>query len=168
MDTKQKVGPQDEGINIGMPKKDRDSVAEILSTLLADQHTMYIKLRNYHWNVEGMHFQALHDMFQEQYEQLEKFIDDTAERIRALGHYSPGSMEEFRKMARLQETSNLGGDAKKMLENLLADHEMIIQTLRVDVDETADKFHDMGNSDFLTALMEEHEKMAWMLRSHLR
>ena len=54
-----------------------------------------------------------------------------------------------------------------MLENLLADHEAIIRQLRADADAAANKFHDVGTNDFLTGLMESHEKMAWMLRAFL-
>ncbi len=47
-----------------------------------------------------------------------------------------------------------------MVKNLLMSHEAIIQSLRVDLESCADKCHDMGTSDFLTGLMEQHEKMA--------
>ena len=114
-----------------------------------------------------MFFVPLHDLFSEQYEKLEEYIDDIAERIRSLGYYSIGSMEEFKSMARLGESDHLNGDAKKMLQNLLVDHEMIIQVLRQDIDEVQDQYKDAGTADFLTGLMQTHEKMAWKLRSHL-
>lgn len=153
-------------VEIGLSEDVRHQVGQILSQLLADQHVLYTKLRNYHWNVTGMAFKPLHDLFQEQYEQLETFIDDTAERIRSLGFFTTGSMEAFKEQSRLVETNHLNGDAAKMLENLLNDNEAVIQLLRHGVDET-EKLGDMGNTDFLTALMEAHEKMAWMLRAHL-
>ena len=168
MDTKKQAKASPSTINIGLENDNREKVIEILNQTLADQHVLYIKLRNYHWNVEGIHFGQLHAFFEEQYTALEARIDDTAERIRALGGYAPGSMAAFRELARLRESDNLDGNATKMLENILADHEMIIQVLRHDVDDTAEKYHDTGTSDFLTALMEEHEKMAWMTRAHLR
>jgi len=49
----------------------------------------------------------------------------------------------------------------------VSDHEQIIRNLRDHVDQSADKFHDQGTSDFLTGLMEQHEEMAWMLRSFI-
>ncbi|MEM6697233.1 MAG: DNA starvation/stationary phase protection protein [Bacteroidota bacterium] len=155
-------------VNIGLSDVKRAAVVEILAHLLADEHVLYIKLRNYHWNVEGMNFQPLHALFEEQYNSLAEVIDDVAERIRSLGAYSPGSMSQFSQLARLQETDHLGGNAKKMLENVLADHEMLIQVLRHNVEETMDEHRDAGTSDFLTGLMEMHEKMAWMVRSHLK
>lgn len=154
-------------INIGISQDNRSKVVEILTLLLADEHVLYLKLRNYHWNVEGMFFAPLHVLFEEQYDKLADSIDDIAERIRSLGYYAKGSMEEFKAMARLAESDHLSGDAKKMLQNLLLDHEMIIKVLRNDVDATMDTYKDAGTADFLTALMEMHEKMAWMIRSHL-
>ena len=154
-------------VNIGIEQADRNSVVNMLGLLLADEHVLYIKLRNYHWNVTGIHFQPLHEFFEEQYTELAEHIDDIAERIRSLGFLTPGSMDEFKRMSRLEETSHLNGDAQKMLENLLLDHEAIIQILRHAL-EVCDKEHnDTGTSDFLTALMEAHEKMAWMVRAHL-
>ena len=154
-------------VNIGIGAENRARVVEILTQVLADEHVLYIKLRNYHWNIEGMFFQALHEVFEEQYKEIEVSIDDVAERIRSLGYYAPGSMEEFKKLARLSETNHLNGKDQQMLENILADHEMIIQVLRHNIEETMDKYKDAGTSDFLTALMEAHEKQAWKVRSHL-
>lgn len=54
-----------------------------------------------------------------------------------------------------------------MLSNLLADHETIIRNTRIDADACDEKYHDMGTNDFLIGLVEEHEKMAWMIRVHL-
>ncbi len=153
-------------IEIGIPQKARKAVAEALGQLLADQHVLYIKTRNYHWNVTGMFFHPLHEMFQEQYTAMEVNIDDIAERIRSLGFFSPGSMKEFGKSARLVETDHLDGDAETMLRNLIRDHETMIQILRHDQEEAVNHGDD-GTNDFLIGLMEAHEKMAWMLRAHL-
>ena len=76
-------------------------------------------------------------------------------------------MQDFLKNSRLTESDHVNGDAQKMVSNLLRDHEAIIQILRHDLDEAMEVYKDAGTSDYLTALMEEHEKMAWMLRAHL-
>jgi starvation-inducible DNA-binding protein len=54
-----------------------------------------------------------------------------------------------------------------MLQSLLDDHETIIRELRNDIDQVNDKYHDVGTGDFLTGVMEEQEKMCWMLRAYL-
>ena len=92
-------------------------------------------------------------------------MDEVAERIRQLGGTSPGTLAEFTKATRLKEHPGQHPDAKGMLSALLADHEAVIQTLRGDLATAMDKLSDAGTSDFLTGLMEKHEKMAWMLRA---
>jgi starvation-inducible DNA-binding protein len=167
MNTNDLLTREKQSANIGISPANRESVSQMLYHLLADEHVLYLKTRNYHWNVTGMFFQPLHAFFQEQYTLLEARIDEVAERIRSLGFFAPGSMEEMKTFTRLEETSHLNGNAEQMLQNLLKDHEMIIQFLRRDLDLAVDTYNDAGTSDFLTALMEDHEKMAWMIRSHL-
>ncbi len=165
MDVQQKSSTKNQ-INIGIEATNRDKICQMLQQLMADEHILYIKTRNYHWNVQGIHFNTLHGFFEEQYTDLAEQIDEIAERTRSLGFFAKGSMDDFIELARLEETDHLNGDATQMLKNLLLDHETIIQILRHDLEE-CENLGDMGTSDFLTGLMEAHEKMAWMLRSHL-
>jgi starvation-inducible DNA-binding protein len=153
--------------NIGLTNQQRDGVIEILNARLADTVTLYVKTRKYHWNVRGIHFAELHEFFEEQYDQLEEAMDEIAERVRQVGGISIGTLDEFKSLTSLQEQPGVNPDAHGMIRDLLNDHEAVIQQLRKDVDTTADECHDLGTSDFLTGLMEDHEKMAWMLRSHL-
>ena len=151
--------------NLGISESNREQTVKILNALLADEYVLYTKTRNYHWNVVGPQFNDLHKFFEAQYEALDGFVDEIAERIRQLGAKSPGTLAEFTKAARLKEHPGKHPDAKGMLSALLADHEAVIQTLRGDLATAMDKLSDAGTSDFLTGLMEKHEKMAWMLRA---
>jgi len=151
--------------NIGIGDDHRHSVIEILNTLLADEYLLYTKTRNYHWNVVGPQFNDLHKFFEAQYEALDDVVDDVAERARSLDGHALGTLSEFGKRARLKERPGESPDAKGMLADLLGDHEALIRQLRADLATTMDKDSDAGTSDFLTGLMEKHEKMAWMLRA---
>src|SRR5262249_42614000 len=153
--------------NLGIDDKDRAGVVKILNALLADEYLLYTKTRNYHWNVVGSQFNDLHKFFAEQYEAIDDFVDDVAERARTLGGHAVATLGELAEAARLKEPPGQCPSAEDMLENLLADHEAIIRQLRADADAAAITFHDMGTNDFLIGLMEKHEKMAWMLRSFL-
>jgi len=152
--------------NIGIPDKARKEVATILARLLADGYVLYTKTRNAHWNVTGPDFHAMHKFFEEQYDQIDESLDEIAERIRALGHAAPGSLAEMMKLARLQEMPGASHGSGKFIAALLADHEQIIRQLRDEAPKCA-KLGDDGTNDFLVGLMEEHEKMAWMLRASL-
>lgn len=153
--------------NIGLDSKKLEGVVGILNTLLSDEYVLYTKTRNYHWNVIGMQFNDLHKFFEAQYEALNEVVDQVAERARSLGGKSLGSLKEFLANARIKESVGQHLDAETMLSNLLADHESVIRSLRKDLETCANKYQDQGTTDFLTGLMEEHEKMAWMIRSFL-
>ena len=155
-------------LNLGISESNREQTVKILNTLLADEYVLYTKTRNYHWNVVGPQFNDLHKFFEAQYEALNEVVDDVAERARTLGGVAAGSLAEFIQLARLKEhPGQCPPDATAMLSNLLADHEAVIRTLRADLATVMDKHGDAGTSDFLTGLMEKHEKMAWMLRAFL-
>jgi len=151
---------------IGLPDKARAEIAAILNTLLADEFVLYTKTRNFHWNVVGPNFHSLHKFFEAQYDEIAVYIDDTAERVRTLGATPLGTMADFLKNTRLKEATGNMKTAEGMLTALLADHEQIIQSLREAV-ETVDDLDDEGTTDFLTGLMKDHEKAAWMIRSHI-
>ncbi|MBX3394149.1 MAG: DNA starvation/stationary phase protection protein [Phycisphaerae bacterium] len=153
--------------NIGINDSNRQAVSQILAAVLADEHVLYVKTRNYHWNVVGPQFNDLHKFLEQQYNLLEESIDAVAERIRTLGSKSPGTMTEFVKLARLKEEPGKFPNARSMVGNLLADHETLIRQLRTDLEACGSRFGDAGTNDFLTGLMEQHEKMAWMLRAFL-
>lgn len=152
--------------NIGLKESSRGKLLALLDALLADEYLLYTKTRNFHWNVTGPQFNDLHKFFEAQYGTLDGFVDAVAERSRALGGRSLGSMKEFLDKARLDESVGRAPRAEAMLAELLRDHEKLVRWLRADVDE-AGKLGDLGTADFLTGIMEEHEKMAWMLRAFL-
>ena len=153
--------------NIGLSESNRDSVVRILNNLLADEYVLYTKTRNYHWNVVGPQFNDLHKFFQEQYEALDEMVDEVAERARSVGGKAYGTLAEFSQHSRLKEQPGKQPAAATMVANLQADHEAMVRTLRADLETVMEKHNDAGTNDFLTGLMEKHEKMAWMLRSFL-
>jgi starvation-inducible DNA-binding protein len=152
---------------IGIKEDKLTEIGYILSKLLADEFVLYTKTRNAHWNVEGIDFLAKHKFFEEQYEQLDEIMDNVAERIRTIGEYAPGTLHQFLELTHLTEQTRIKNDSAGFIRELLADHENVIIYLRENVSKLADEFKDYGSSDFITQLMETHEKMAWFLRAHL-
>ena len=154
-------------VNIGIPEKNRQAVAASLNQLLADEHVLYNKTRNYHWSIEGPSFMEFHKLYESQYTLLAETIDQIAERIRTIGHFAEGRLKELLKLATLDEPE-APTDQTQQIEILDADHETIIVKLRKLIKEFDEKHNDIGSSDFVTGLLKQHEKMAWMLRSYLR
>lgn len=154
-------------LNIGLSEEQRQGVNELLNRDLADSYLLLIKTKKYHWDVVGPQFRSLHELWEEQYEILTQNIDSLAERIRALGGFPVGTASGFIELASIKEDAGNVPLATEMVANLVVDHEQIIRNLREHIDQCSEEFHDEGTADFLTGLMEQHEEMAWMLRSFI-
>ena len=152
---------------IGIRQEDLAQVAHSLGKILADEYVLYTKTRKAHWCVTGPDFHSKHLFFEAQYVQLEEVIDEMAERIRSLGHFPPASLKEFLALTHLTEQSRQKNDSTGYITDLLGDHESILMHLRGNINGYANALHDAGTSDYITGLLETHEKMAWMLRAHL-
>lgn len=152
-------------INIGLADAERAQIAEGLSRLLADTYTLYLKTQNFHWNVTGPNFKSLHVMFDEQYQELAAAVDILAERIRALGVFTPASFTQFAKLTKVQESNDVPS-WDKMLAQLVEGHETVIHTAR-DLVALVQKVGDEVTLNLLAERMDAHEKAAWMLRSSL-
>ncbi len=163
MARKQSVGPT---IDIGIDDKQRKHIAEGLSHLLADSYTLYLKTHNYHWNVTGPMFNTLHLMFETQYTELALAVDLIAERIRALGHFAPGSYAQFAKLSSVEESTSVP-TATDMIADLVKGQEAVVRTARK-VFPLVEKAGDEASADLLTQRIQLHEKTAWMLRSMLQ
>ena len=151
---------------IGIADEHLQSVAIELNKLLADEVVLYFKTRNYHWNVEGANFSQLHLFYENQYEQLDVIMDEVAERIRMLGHYTEARLVDYLKITNLLEQFYTNKQGEQM-SDLLSSHETVIRNLRRLISLFSDIHKDIGSSDFATQLLGRHEKMAWMIRSNL-
>lgn len=141
-------------------------VADELAHYLADTYAVYLKTQNFHWNVKGPLFFALHKMFEEQYEELADAVDLIAERIRALGCHTPASFAQFSKLTSIKdETLEVAAD--DMVKKLLKDHETLAEHATIILIK-AQKAQDEATMDLLIERLRAHEKTAWMLKSSLK
>jgi starvation-inducible DNA-binding protein len=154
-------------INIGLNDREREGSIGILNAALSNVYLLLIKTKKYHWDVVGPQFMTLHKLWEDHYQTLSLSVDEHAERIRMLGGYPVGTAAGFLQYATLNEDPGDILNATEMVTRLVNDHEEIIRGLRAAVDLCTDDFHDAGNADFLTAQMEQHESMAWMLRAFI-
>jgi len=164
-ENEQKENENADNLNTGISASNSAGVAEALNQVLADEFVLYTKTLNFHWNIEGRDFHALHLFLDDQYHQLQIIIDSVAERIRKVGHFATGSMQEFLDAASLKEHAGNASVSEQMIAELASDHDAIIRSTRKLIDEFDEKYDDAGSSDFITGIMKEHEKMAWMLRA---
>lgn len=152
-------------INIGLEKDDRKAICDALKCILADTMILYLKTRNYHWNVTGPLFTQLHTFFEKIYKDLAEGGDDIAERIKALGEYAPGSFAEYISLTAIKEETS-SPEALDMIRQLAMDHELLIRRSKEVVD-IAESLQDVASSDLIIGRIQTLSKHAWMLRSHL-
>lgn len=153
-------------ISIDLELKKRNQMAKCLQLLLANEFVLYTKTLHFHWNIVGHNFGPLHKLFNDQYEQLQDIVDSVAERIRALDIKTHATLKEFLEQTTLKEEINSFPSDMEMLKKLTVDHETIICQIRQGIEESTNA-NDMGTNNFLCNLIEQHEKIAWMLRAHL-
>ena len=151
--------------NIGISADHSKKTALLLNTLLADETILYTKTRNYHWNIESGSFIEMHQFYENQYTTLATVIDEVAERVRQIGHFAEGRLKDYIKLANLEE-QEYTDDQKTQISNLLDDHETLCRSLRNHISKVEDEYKDVGTADFLTGVLKQHEKMAWMLRAY--
>ncbi len=152
-------------LNTGITEAGRQKISEGLHQLLADTYALYLKTQNFHWNVVGSDFFALHLLFEKQYEEMAGAVDEIAERMRALGFFVNASFSAFKNMSSIHDENRVL-NAKEMLEQLTKGHEAVSRHGR-HLAEIAEKEKDQATVDLCARRLGSHEKMAWMLRSHL-
>lgn len=144
---------------------DKEASIEALRHVLADTYLLAIKTQNAHWNLEGPSFIALHTLLEAQYQALSASTDEIAERIRALGSYSDGSMQAFLELARLEESELLNEEIEVL--NILASSHQKLSILISEHIAVLEQHQDVGTIDLFTRLVQDHDKQAWLLKSHL-
>jgi starvation-inducible DNA-binding protein len=132
-----------------------------LNTLLADYHIYYQNLRNFHWNVLGENFFALHEKFEEMYSDARQKIDEIAERILTLRYHPISNLKAYLNSATIKEVSSDRTDIE-MVKDILENHSILIKQMSK-VIEQAEKINDEGTIDLIGAYIRELEKTSWML-----
>lgn len=142
-------------------------LADSLKTLLATEYAFVIKAQFFHWNVEGPDFSQLHKFFGKMYDEVyDNSIDQTAEYIRTLDDYTPGSFERFMELSRISGQTKVPR-ARLMIEELLANNEQMIELLN-ETFAVAEQENQQGIANFIAERIDAHGKHGWMLRSFLK
>ena len=129
----------------------------------ASEFTFYLKAHFFHWNVEGINFRELHDLFGTIYEEVYGSIDDFAEKIRSIGAYAPGSNSRFNVLSQIDDETSVVSP-EQMVQELLQDSDNMVKVLKrvYDIAEVAGEH---GFSNFLAERMDAHRKHSWQLRA---
>jgi starvation-inducible DNA-binding protein len=138
-----------------------------LKTLLATEYAFVVKAQFFHWNVEGPDFAQLHGFFGDIYNEVyDNSIDKTAEYIRTLDDYAPGSFERFAELSQIQGQTRVPR-ARLMLEELGSDNARMVELLNYCF-KSAESENQQGIANFIAERIDAHGKHGWMIRSFLK
>jgi len=151
-----------DALEVGSTKMSR--VAQALCESLADTYSLYLKTQNYHWNVEGPKFFAIHNLTEKHYLDMQTAIDVIAERVRATGFYAPGSYRQFEQLSAFKAPVEHPVTDDELVKELCEDHMQMAKRLQCHID-LAEEEKDQPTADLLTTRRAFHEEAAWMYRS---
>lgn len=143
-------------------KAQKSSEENNLRNFISETFTIYMKTYAVHWNYQGSKFYGVHHMTEEQYKELAEAIDVMAERLRAVGHKAPVSLEQIVKNSSLKEFQDIAGD-KSVKE--LGNAHRALSKLAKEYAEAADEAGELFTHDMFVARIGIHDKFAWMLES---
>lgn len=142
-------------------------LADALKTLLATSYAFVIKAQNFHWNVEGPDFPQYHEFLGNLYSEVyDNAIDQTAELIRQLDSYTPGSITRFAELSQIPDQTKIPR-AELMISELTADNQKILDMWK-QAFHVAEEADEQGVADFIASRIDAHGKHGWMLRSILK
>ncbi len=140
---------------------------EKLNLYLTNLNILYRKIQNYHWNVTGYGFFAIHTKLEEYYDGINQQIDDVAERILSIGGRPLGTLKDYLEITTITEAKNEDIPGNIALTEVKKDFEAML-TLTKEIKEVADKEGDSGSSALMDEYIATYEKDIWMLNAFLK
>ena len=150
-----------------LPLETRKSIATLLSERLADLIDLALQSKQAHWNVKGPNFIALHKLFDEIADEVADYVDDTAERIVALGGTAEGTLGAVAPRTSLPAYPLKISSAKDHLEAFSTALSKTGQVIRAAIDK-ADELGDADTADLFTGISRGLDKSLWFVESHLQ
>ena len=143
------------------------SAAKSTRVVLADSFKFYLQAHQYHWNVEGMFFQPLHELFGNIYNEVWPELDRIAEHIRAMDAYAPGTFTQLNEFSNIKDENFNLMTGKEMCSRLLASNDIVLKSIR-DCFDAAVKEGNEALANLMAERQEAHQKHAWMLRATIK
>jgi starvation-inducible DNA-binding protein len=152
---------------IDLSRDAREKLISLLNARLADASDLKSQAKQAHWNVKGMSFIALHELFDDIATAVEAHTDLIAERVTTLGGTAMGTVRlaaENSSLAEYPHEITDGADHVDALSTALADFG---KAVRRGIDEAAD-LGDQDTADLFTEVSREIDKQLWFVEAHIQ
>ena len=151
----------------GFPQESVKDLSSVLNALAADVFALYLKTKNFHWHMTGVHFRDYHLLLDEQASQIFAVTDDIAERVRKIGGTTLRSIGHIARLQRIADNDQEYVGPKEMLAELHADNRALVDSLRA-AHEVASKASDYATTSLIEVWIDEAERRAWFLYESTR
>jgi starvation-inducible DNA-binding protein len=145
----------------------RASSISVLNQCLVDVTAMSMQLKDAHWNVKGIEFYQLHELFEDLYEEFEDHIDEIAERVSALGGQAYGTPSDVVQNSSIPPLQRGNVDGRTLLDQLAYRLSVLDANLYQAI-ETANRQNDLDTADLLNEVSRDVSKSLWFVESHLQ
>jgi starvation-inducible DNA-binding protein len=153
--------------NVGVPDNSRQALIVLLNARLADSIDLRTQIKWAHWNVKGINFIQLHELFDSVQEHVDDASDTIAERIAALGGVANGTAREVAAKSALKEADLSAVDGPSHLKWLVHNVAHHANALRTAIQQAND-LADAVTADLFTELARALDKDLWFLEAHLQ
>ncbi len=133
-----------------------------MNEILATTFALYIKTKNFHWNVSGPHFRDYHLLLDEQAEQIFASTDDLAERVRKIGGITLRSIGQISKLQGIEDNDASYVAPGDMLRELMGDNKKVVAAMRA-CHKICDDHEDVATASLLENFIDQAERRLWFL-----
>ena len=151
---------------LDIPLHVRKHAIELLQARLSDALDLEAQTKQAHWNVKGMHFMQLHELFDRLHTVAEELVDLIAERITALGGVADGRVQTTARSTTLYEYALQTSGGHAHLQAIAATLGAFGAQVRADIDRAA-AITDADTADIFTQISRETDKQLWFIEAHL-
>ena len=152
---------------IDIAKGKREKIIAILNQRLADASDLKSQAKQAHWNVKGMNFIALHELFDRVATEMDPHVDDIAERITTLGGVALGTIRVAAQTSSLAEYPLEITDGPSHVDALSTALADFGKKVRADI-ATTDQLGDVDTADLFTGVSRGVDKLLWFVEAHLQ
>lgn len=137
-----------------------------MNVFLSDVTVLAQKVHNIHWYIKGADFIPIHGELDEFYDELQEFIDESAERLLMIGDRPIGNLKTMLETTRLTE---LGEDDIRSIDGfkaLIVDYDLL-RTQALQIVNLCEELNDPGSADLYTDILRKVEKKLWIMNSYI-
>jgi starvation-inducible DNA-binding protein len=152
---------------IDLSNETRQEIATLLNQALADITDLYSQTKQAHWNVKGMEFYQLHELYDRLADMIFGYIDVIAERVTAIGAVAQGTTRMAAENSQLPEFAAGLGNGKEFTTMLAERYALVGESIRQSITKAMDA-GDEDTGDLFIDVSRDLDKALWFLEAHLR